>query len=227
MARNLQKHGVISMTRLILVRHGQSLANAEHIFAGHSDFDLSELGHIQAGLVADYLSAHEKIDAIYASDLLRAYHTATPTAQRLGLPVIKDVQLREIFAGEWEGKTVFDLDVRYAEDFHIWKTDYSHARPTGGESIPEVYRRIVPHICRLAEQNDEGCILLATHATVVRSFDAFAHGLGAEETGKVDFASNASLNIYSYEAGTVTPVQSDFTEHLGSLVTKLPRDLQA
>lgn len=215
------------MTQLILVRHGQSLANAKKIFAGHSDFDLSELGHTQARLAAEYLATHEKIDAIYASDLLRAYHTATPTAEMLGLPVIKDTGLREIFAGEWEGRTVFELDARFPEDFHVWKTDYSHARPTGGESIPEVYRRIVPHICELARENDGRCILLATHATVVRSFDAFAHGFGAEETGKVDFASNASLSFYHYEAGVVTPVCSDFTEHLGSLVTKLPRTLQA
>ena len=215
------------MTRLILVRHGQSLANAEHIFAGHSDFDLSELGHTQARLAADYLATHESIDAIYASDLLRAYHTATPIAERLGLPIIKDTGLREIFAGEWEGKTVFDLDTDYAEDFHVWKTDYSHARPTGGESIPEVYRRVIPHICNLARENDGKCILLATHATVVRSFDAFSRGLGAEESGRIPFASNASLNIFTYEEGVVTPVQSDITEHLGSLVTTVPHDLQA
>ena len=214
------------MTRLILIRHGQSLANAEHIFAGHSDFDLSELGHTQARLAAEYLAANEKIDAIYASDLLRAYHTATPTAHLLGLPIIKDTGLREIFAGEWEGKTVFELDERYPEDFHVWKNDFSHARPTGGESIPEVYRRIVPHICELARQNDGKCILLATHATVVRSFEAFSRGFGAEETGRVEFASNASLNIYTYEGGTVIPVRSDITEHLGDLVTKIPRALR-
>ena len=215
------------MTKLILVRHGQSLANAQYIFAGHSDFDLSELGHTQARLVADYLAAHEKIDAIYASDLLRAYHTATPTAERLGLPVIKDLLLREIYAGIWEGKTVFDLDEQFSEDFHTWKTDYSHARPTGGESIPEVYGRIVPHICELAEQHDGQCLLLATHSTVVRSFDAFAHGFGAEETGKVNFVSNASINIYFYEKGVVTPICSDFTEHLGGLVSELPSALKA
>ncbi len=215
------------MTKLILVRHGQSKANAQHIFAGHSDFDLSELGHTQAGLVADYLAAHERIDAIYASDLLRAYHTATPTAERLGIPVIKDTLLREIFAGEWDGLPVSELEERFTEDFRLWKTDYSHVRPTGGESIPEVYQRIVPHICEIARKNEGKCVLIATHATVVRSFDAFAHGYGAEETGKVNFASNASLNIFTYENGTVTPVFSDFTDHLGELISGVPSTLQA
>lgn len=214
------------MTKLILVRHGQSLANANQIFAGHSDFDLSELGHTQARLVADWLAAHEKIDVIYASDLLRAYHTAAPLAERLGLPIHKDPLLREIYAGKWDGLKISELETEFAEDFLIWKTDYSHVCPTDGESIPDVYRRIVPHICDLAEQNEGKCVLLATHATVVRAFDAFAHGFGAEETGKVPFSSNASLNVYQYDGGTVQTVCSDFTEHLGDLVSEVPPTLQ-
>ena len=43
------------MTRLIITRHGQSIANAERRFAGHSDFDLSDMGKQQAELVADYI----------------------------------------------------------------------------------------------------------------------------------------------------------------------------
>ena len=91
------------MTRLILIRHGFSMANAEDRFAGYSDFPLSDIGHEQARLAAEYLFANEKIDKIYASDLLRAYHTAPPTAEKFGLPVIKEPRLREIYAGRWEG----------------------------------------------------------------------------------------------------------------------------
>ncbi len=215
------------MTRLILIRHGQSLANAQKIFAGHSDFDLSELGHTQAALVADHLAAAGPIDAIYASDLLRAYHTALPVSLRLGLPIVKDPLLREIYAGEWEGKYVPDIEGAYAEDFGVWRRDYAHARPTGGESVSEVYARIVPHICKLAEAHDGQTLLLATHATVVRSFEAFAHGFSSEETGRVNFASNASLSYYTYDGGKVTPLAYDENAHLGDLVSGVPRALQA
>ena len=75
------------MTRIILIRHGQSIANFIGKFAGHSDFDLTELGHRQAELAAGYLLKNEKIDKIYASDLLRAYNTAVPTAKALGLEI--------------------------------------------------------------------------------------------------------------------------------------------
>lgn len=56
------------MTRIIMIRHGQSLANAQSRFAGHSDFDLSELGKQQAELAAKYLYEREPLDAIYARD---------------------------------------------------------------------------------------------------------------------------------------------------------------
>lgn len=215
------------MTRFILIRHGQSLANSRNLFAGHSDFDLSELGHQQAVLAANYLKKREHVDAVYASDLLRAYHTALPIAEAFGLPVIPDPALREIYAGEWESLSFTEIAARYPDAFDVWCHHYSLARPTGGESTAEVYRRIVPHICSLAEEHDGKCLVLATHATVVRAFESFARGYSAEETGKIDFFHNAAFGIYTYERGKVTALRSDITEHLGDSVTGLPSVINA
>ena len=215
------------MTRLIIIRHGQSLANARNLFAGHSDFDLSELGHKQAACAAKYLTEREQIDAIYASDLLRAYHTATPTGERLSLPVIKDEGLREIFGGDWEGMCFTDIAEQYPDEFRVWREDYSHARPVNGEATAEVYDRIVPHICELAQRNDGKTIVLATHATVARAFDAFARGYSKNETGKISFPHNASISIYGYENGRVSIIQTNIVEHLGDLITTLPPIINA
>lgn len=210
------------MTRLILIRHGQSLANADDLFAGHSDFDLSDFGRRQARRAAEYLLRRERIDRIYASDLLRAYHTACPIGDAFGLPVVKDAGLREIFAGEWEGLSFPAIAEQYPEPFRVWREDYSHARPVGGESTAEVYTRIVPHVCELAERHDGECILLATHATVVRAFDAYARGYTEHETGKISFAYNASINVYGYENGQASVIETNIVEHLGDMVTSLP-----
>ena len=215
------------MTRIIMIRHGQSMANEKHIFAGHSDFDLSDFGKTQASLAAKYLLAREKIDAIYASDLLRAYNTACPIAEAFELPVIKDTGLREIYAGEWEALSFTEIAERYPEAFGVWRNDYSSARPVGGESTAEVYRRIVPHVLELAKKHDGGCILLATHATVVRAFDAYARGYSENETEKIPFYHNASINIYSYNDGRAEVVRSDITEHLGELISTLPPIINA
>lgn len=215
------------MTKLILVRHGQSLANADHLFAGHSDFDLSDFGKEQAKMTADYLKATETIDKIYASDLLRAYHTACPIGDALGLPILKDPGLREIFAGQWESLSFPGIAEQYAEAFSVWQNDYAHAGPVGGETTIQVYRRVIPHICQLAEENEGKTILLATHATVVRAFDAFARGLSEEETGQIPFYHNASINTYRYENGKVTVIRSNQIGHLQGHVSALPSSVEA
>lgn len=209
------------MTKIIMIRHGQSEANAHELFAGHSDFDLSDFGKAQAAMAAKYLIEKEKIDAIYASDLLRAYHTACPIADAFGLPVIKDEGLREIYAGEWESLSFLAIAEKYPDEFRVWKNDYSNARPVGGESTAEVYERIVPHILELAKKHEGETVLLATHATVVRAFDAYARGYSARETGKVPFSQNASINIFKYENGRAEALSSNILEHLGDLVTYL------
>ena len=75
------------MTKLILIRHGESLGNAVRKLLGHTDLDLSPLGYQQAEAAAVALK-DERIDAIYSSDLLRAYNTAVPHARLRGIDVI-------------------------------------------------------------------------------------------------------------------------------------------
>ena len=215
------------MTRIIIVRHGQSEANAQNLFAGHSDFDLTDFGKEQAKRAAVYLKEKEKIDVIYSSDLLRAYHTACPTGDAFGLPVNKDTSLREIFAGEWEALSFPFIAENYPEAFSVWKTDYSKARPVGGESTAEVYERIVPHLLALAKKHDGETMLISTHATVLRAFDAFAKGYSADETGKCSFAHNASINIYECDGEKASVVSTDITEHLGELISALPKIINA
>ena len=215
------------MTELIIVRHGQSIANAEKKFAGHSNFDLSDTGHAQASLVADYLVVNKKIDAIYSSDLLRAYNTVAPTAKRLGLKIQTDKKLREIYAGEWEAMTFEDIATKYEKDFNLWKNDFSNARPTGGESVEEIYYRVRDAVLNIAKANDGKTVLIGTHATVVRSFECFARGLGAEHMCDVPFCANAAINIFECDGVCATPVSLNFKDHLGGQETFVPKEINA
>ena len=87
---------------MIFVRHGQSLGNKERAFLGHTDLDLSVLGYEQAELTAEFLK-DRKIDKIYSSDLMRAYHTSLPLANILKLEPEKQEELREIFGDYMDG----------------------------------------------------------------------------------------------------------------------------
>lgn len=90
------------MTTVLLIRHGQSVTNVTQVFTGHYDVPLSPLGQEQARRTAAYLQKNFRIDAIYASDLMRAMQTAQPTAAAFGLPICPEPDLREICAGRWE-----------------------------------------------------------------------------------------------------------------------------
>ncbi len=211
------------MTRVILIRHGFSQANAENRFAGHSNFPLSDIGREQARRAAAWLSEHEKIDKIYASDLLRAYDTARPIGEAFGLEIIPEPRMRELFAGEWEGKIFADILVEYAEDFAIWKNDFSNARCTGGESVAELYDRATQAVLALAEENDGKTIAIASHATPLRAIKCFSAGDGADKMHEHPFPTNASIQIYLYEDGKLTPERLNITDHLEGLITELPR----
>ena len=211
------------MIRFIVTRHGQSIANAERRFAGHSDFDLSEVGHRQATLVSDYLCKNFKIDAIYSSDLSRAFNTALPTAKRLGINIIPTTSLREIYAGEWEGHTTDDLQITHSADFEVWRNDYANSRCTGGESTREVYERAYRAICEIAEGNDGKTIYVSTHATVLRSLCLRSQGLSADRANELPFALNATICVFGFENGKLTPEKLNITEHLGDVITGVHR----
>ena len=157
------------MTRIIIVRHGQSEANAKCAFAGHTDFELSTLGIKQANATAKYVVEKYSIDKIYTSDLSRAYGTALPISEMSGLPLITSSNLREIFAGKWEGEKFDTLVEKYSEDYSVWLKDIGNARPTDGESVKEMSERVRRAVIEIAEENDERTVVIVSHGTPIRS----------------------------------------------------------
>ena len=214
-------------TTIIMIRHGQSIANAQSRFAGHSDFDLTDLGREQAELAAQYLyKSGQRVDKIYSSDLLRAHNTALPFSKKYGLPINDTASLREIFAGSWESMTVDEIYAQYPEAFTTWRTDFSKARCTDGESTVELYNRIVAFVKELAKANEGKTLLLATHATPIRAVECASLGLSADHIGDVSFVRNSSINIFECENGTITPVKTDIVDHLDeSQITVVPKNL--
>src|SRR6266850_2508362 len=97
----------MSLTQLLLIRHGQSEGNAEQRFGGHTATPLSALGRRQAQATAQAL-ASEPLSAIYSSDLVRAIETATPLAQLTGVEIEATESFRERSVGVMEGLTFED-----------------------------------------------------------------------------------------------------------------------
>ena len=214
----------MSKCRFILVRHGQSEGNLVRSFLGHTDLDITELGHMQAECTAEYLK-NEKIDFIYSSDLKRAWNTAEHIAAKKNLSIIADSEIREIFAGEWENRLFNDLEIEFAEDFKIWREDIGSARPTGGESVKELSKRILAELTRIASMYDGETVCIASHATPIRMAGVKAMGLSVEDAKNVPWAPNASVTLIDVENRVFKLVKYGYDEHMGDLTTVLPKNV--
>ncbi len=210
------------MTTLIFVRHGQSMANFTQSFAGNLDVELSDLGKKQAELAAEYITKNFSVDKIYSSNLKRAYDTAVPTAKKLGLDVIATSDFIEIYGGLWEGLTFDEIANTYPDEYAVWKDDFSNAQCPEGESAKDVYLRIKKAALKVAEENEGKTVLIAAHATVIRAVECFSKGYCENQMGEVYFPHNASINIFTYENGRISPKQTNIIEHLGDIATALP-----
>src|SRR5262245_47171079 len=121
------------ITKLFLIRHGQSAGNAEGRFGGHGPTPLSELGLRQAERTAKVLSK-EGISAIYSSDLYRAVQTAECLSQILKIPVKATQAFRERNVGVLEGLTFDESKLNHPKDYYALVNRNVHHVITQGES---------------------------------------------------------------------------------------------
>ena len=211
----------MSTTHIYIIRHGQSEGNLKNLFLGHTDLDLTELGHKQAELTAEYLDKVH-IDVIYSSDLLRAYNTGKHTADKKGLPIIKDKRLREIYAGEWEGKSFDELIDKYPDEYmNVWRKNIGCARCNGGESVAELRKRFSACVAELAMKNEGKSICIFSHATPIRAIRAEMEGVSLEDMKNVPWAANASVTHIVMENGDFHMLEYGINDFLGDLATQL------
>lgn len=212
------------MVRLLVIRHGNSVTNAERRYTGQLDAPLSELGEQQALQLADYLVANEPLDAIYASDLSRAVRTIEPTATRMGLPIRLTPALRETDVGEWTGRTYEDIKQNYPDLFLSRKDDPSCPYP-GGESDLSVFERVRAVLDEILQAHEGERIALVTHAFPARIIETLSDGQGAYEVRRHRVAPNASLRIYTYENGKLTSTGPNIVSYMETDGVKLPTEL--
>lgn len=213
------------MTRIIFVRHAESVGNSERRFYGHYDKGLSPLGHRQAALVGKYLKDY-RIDVAYASDLSRAFITGENiVSHHNGLTLIPDRRLREIFAGDWENQLFDELLLLYPNEYGLWKTDIGRACPVNGESVIEVAERIRKRVWEIARENEGKTVLIATHATPIRTLACEWKDVGYAEMKDIPWVKNASTSIVDYDTENMTTsiITYDEASYLGDIATSLPK----
>jgi probable phosphoglycerate mutase len=154
------------VTRLLLVRHGESTWNAQSRWQGQADPPLSPLGEQQAEEAAERLAEIASITAVWTSDLVRARRTAELIASRLGVDRVRDEpRLRERDVGSWSGLTRAEIEERWP--------GYLAARrsPADFEGDVELLARTRAGLSAAVDGSRTGDVLVVTHGGVVRTIE--------------------------------------------------------
>jgi glucosyl-3-phosphoglycerate phosphatase len=152
------------MRRLVLVRHGESIWNAEARIQGQACAGLSEVGHAQAKVTAVALSASYPDAHLVTSDLQRTVETMAPLAEALGRDPVHDPRLRERSFGDWEGHLRAEVIAADPERWQRWLDGEDVVGEVGGESAAQLADRVEPVLRELLDAIPDGGVTIAvTH----------------------------------------------------------------
>jgi broad specificity phosphatase PhoE len=163
---------------LILIRHGESVANAQGLLLGRTDAELTQKGMAQASSVGQLL--HDPVLELRTSPLSRARDTAALMA--IDVPVVVDERWVEVDYGEYECQPLSDIP---ADVWREWQRDPGF-RPAGGESLAEVDSRVAGACDELftteglGARDPRGDIVVVSHVTPIKAAVAWALDMGAE-----------------------------------------------
>ncbi len=185
------------MSRLLLVRHGNTELDSASRFWGQADIKLSAEGQRQAECLRDRLAA-EKIDVIYTSTLSRAVATAGTIASNRKLKIVPCAELREINFGYVEGLTFEEIGQRFPELAEAMANRKAHPGFPGGESIEDLDRRVGQFLPRLEKHKPEDTVLVVAHSGVLRLLTCHLLKIGIEHWRqlRLDLASLSILDTY-------------------------------
>ena len=155
------------MTEIMLIRHGETEWNRTGRFQGHSDIPLTENGILQAQALSRNLIM-DRVDKIYASDLVRAMETARPLANRFGLDVEPDPALRELHFGAWEGRYFRDINAEYPDIMKRFYRDPENVEIPESESFTDFQQRVSGRVREIVNKWHGKRIILVSHGAAIR-----------------------------------------------------------
>lgn len=155
------------MTRIYLVRHGETTWNAEGRWQGTLDIPLGEVGHQQAQALAKHLK-DRPIAAIYSSDLSRARDTAELLSRAKGLEIQTDARLRELDFGVFQGLTHDEIRAKYPEEERELFVDYLDFVLPEGESRRTVQARVYEMWQEVVRRHPNSEVVVMSHGGPVR-----------------------------------------------------------
>ena len=203
------------MSKLVLLRHGQSQWNLENRFTGWKDIELSENGILEAKESGRLIKEKKiPIDIVYSSGLKRAIDTAIIAMKEANydhlfnngeLIIIKNIAVNERDYGDLTGLNKQETAEKYGkEQVHIWRRSYD-VNPPGGESLKHVVERVKPYFENTMKKDLENRknILLSAHGNSLRALFLILNFYTAETISTVEIPTGKPF-IIEYENNKIT-----------------------
>lgn len=165
----------MSLTKIWLVRHGETERSVAQRFNGREDVALTDRGRQQCRELAQRL-AKERIDAVYASPLRRCLETARLLIGERALPIQLDLGLIEMDYGVWEGKTYQEARELDPHVYAAWEQTPDRFPPPNGETGEAVAQRAIAAVRAIVMRSSGQTILIVAHKTVNRLLLASLRG---------------------------------------------------
>lgn len=219
-------------TTVYVIRHGETDWNLSGRWQGHTDVPLNEVGQRQARLLGRRLAAEGVcFDAIYSSDLARAFQTAWELGAAVKVAVQLLPPLREIDLGAWSGLTHDEIKERFPTEIELLRQGQDIPRG-GGETMFALRKRVVEAVDAIAAHHSGETLALVTHGGCVRAMLAHVDSLTAGDIFKrYPHIGNTSITVLrvgpdTWEAVSVNDMAHLEAEHEPELVSAPPDDAE-
>ena len=205
------------MTRIVLVRHGQTAWNREARFRGQADVELDEFGLMQAEATGRYVATRWPGVAVYASPLRRTVQTAEAVASAQGLVAQPMAGLIDISFGEWQGCAVDEVERRDPDLLRAWRGAPHTVHFPGGESLDIVRSRVVAALEEVVAHHAGETVALVSHTVANRVLLCAVLGWGNDRFWRLH-QETCAVNVFDVEQdGAFTVVLLNDTGHLQAL----------
>jgi alpha-ribazole phosphatase len=173
------------MTKIYLVRHGETDYNKMGCYYGWTDCSLAQEGIEQSEALSKVFE-NIRYDVMLSSDLKRAVETANIINCR-DKELLTDKRLRELNFGQWEGKSYQEVSTEYKEDWNLWIEDFENAAPTEGESFGNMNNRICEFMDEVLSLYKDKSVVIVSHNGSLRIIASYLLGLTLDKTWCFNF----------------------------------------
>jgi probable phosphoglycerate mutase len=204
-----------AMTRIILVRHGQTEWNRVERFRGRADIPLNETGLAQAEATGRRIAAGWRPAAVYSSPLSRALKTAMAVAGHFDLPVLTHAGLIDIDYGKWQGLTPDEARDHWPHILDAWYTTPDASHIPGGETLAAIRTRAMEALKELVDRHEGQTAVAVSHTVINRVILLGVLGLGNDRFWRLR-QDTCAINCFETEGDEFTLVSMNDTCHLRS-----------